>query len=162
MVCSRCAMVNTVHLSNSFLMVCWMMASVLKWVWYRQRQEWMHRTKFYWLMTCPERMTTANCTARISWGQKHTNVHLLLYVQGKFPNASTVYILDDITYAMSTLAVASSMTSTLSLRRIARARQYNCLCPTLKFPPPSVTSLSSLAGDCCTASFISTCDKWRE
>mmetsp|Transcript_694 Transcript_694/g.1170 ORF Transcript_694/g.1170 Transcript_694/m.1170 type:complete len:236 (-) Transcript_694:952-1659(-) len=57
----------------------------------------------------------------------------------------------------STDAVASSKTRTLDWRSRARARQSSCLCPTLKFSPPSATVLSSLSGICCTADFRCAC-----
>lgn len=47
-----------------------------------------------------------------------------------------------LTVAMSIDAVASSMIRMLLLRTKARARQKSCLCPTLKFSPPSVTIAS--------------------
>lgn len=48
----------------------------------------------------------------------------------------------DCTVAMSIEAVASSIIRMLLLRTNARARQKSCLCPTLKFSPPSVTTAS--------------------
>lgn len=39
----------------------------------------------------------------------------------------------------STLAVASSATSSRGLRSSARATHTSCRCPTLKLPPPSAT-----------------------
>ena len=69
----------------------------------------------------PEKMTTI---VQLDYPKAgNMPIYTLIVLQGKLPNASIVYIQDDITYAMSTLAVASSMTSTLSLRRIALARQ---------------------------------------
>lgn len=47
-----------------------------------------------------------------------------------------------LTVAMSIDAVASSMMRMLLLRTKALARQKSCLCPTLKFSPPSVTVAS--------------------
>lgn len=61
------------------------------------------------------------------------------------------------TYCGSTLAVASSMTSILLLRTMARARHTSCLCPTLRLLPPSdITPLSPPAKSW-TTSFSSTC-----
>ena len=40
---------------------------------------------------------------------------------------------------ISTFAVASSISITAAFRRSARAMHSNCLCPTLRLPPPSVT-----------------------
>lgn len=51
---------------------------------------------------------------------------------------------DTLTVAMSIEAVASSMMRILLLRTKALARQNSCLCPTLKFSPPSVTTASKL------------------
>jgi hypothetical protein len=48
----------------------------------------------------------------------------------------------ELTVAMSMEAVASSMMSILLFRTKALARQNSCLCPTLKFSPPSVTVAS--------------------
>lgn len=50
--------------------------------------------------------------------------------------------LSALTVAMSMEAVASSMMRMLLLRTKALARQNSCLCPTLKFSPPSVTTAS--------------------
>ena len=43
------------------------------------------------------------------------------------------------TYFGSTLAVASSMRRIGLCARIALARHTSCRCPTLRFPPPSLT-----------------------
>lgn len=48
----------------------------------------------------------------------------------------------ELTVAMSMEAVASSIMSMLLFRTKALARQNSCLCPTLKFSPPSVTVAS--------------------
>lgn len=50
-----------------------------------------------------------------------------------------------LTVAMSMEAVASSMMSILLFRTKALAKQNSCLCPTLKFSPPSVTVASEAA-----------------
>jgi hypothetical protein len=59
----------------------------------------------------------------------------------------------------STLAVASSSTMTLALRRTALARQTNCLCPTLTLAPPSRIRVSSPPDQSDTTSFICTSSK---
>ena len=43
---------------------------------------------------------------------------------------------------VSTFDVASSSTRTLAARSRARAMHSSCLCPVLRFPPPSVMSAS--------------------
>ena len=60
------------------------------------------------------------------------------------------------TYSLSTLAVASSINKILFLNSKALARQSNCLCPTLKFIPPSEISVLSLFGRSNMTSFNST------
>jgi hypothetical protein len=51
---------------------------------------------------------------------------------------------DALTVAMSMEAVASSIMRILLFRTKALARQNSCLCPTLKFSPPSVTTASKM------------------
>nr|CAD7578788.1 unnamed protein product [Timema californicum] len=60
------------------------------------------------------------------------------------------------THCWSTLAVASSRSRILLLMRIALARQSSCLCPTLKFTPPSVTLVSRPSELCWNNPFSST------
>ena len=62
-----------------------------------------------------------------------------------------------LTYLWSTLAVASSSTSMLFCRRIARARQTSCLCPTLRFCPLSDISMYRPSLSLWTFSLSCTC-----
>ncbi len=55
-------------------------------------------------------------------------------------------------YLWSTLAVASSSTRIRFCRRMARAKQINCLWPTEKFAPPSVMLASNPAESSFTVS----------
>lgn len=61
----------------------------------------------------------------------------------------------------STFAVASSSTRTLLLRRIARARQINWRCPTLKLLPASVTTKSSDSIDDLSSTWKFNCRRYE-
>ena len=73
------------------------------------------------------------------------------------------HTLQSVVCAVGTLksieAVASSMSSTLDLRSIARAKQTNCRCPTLKFSPYSCAceAVGSPRHPCPTASLATYC-----
>lgn len=54
-------------------------------------------------------------------------------------NSSLMVLWISASVLTSTAAVASSRTRIFDLRSIARARLKSCLCPTLKFSPPSET-----------------------
>lgn len=71
-------------------------------------------------------------------------------------NICCTFAPDQNTYCGSTLAVASSSTSSRLRRTMARARHTSCRCPTEKLPPPSAMREFSPAGSSNTASFSST------
>ena len=59
-------------------------------------------------------------------------------------------------YFKSTFAVASSNTKILFPRKIARAKDISCRCPTLKLLPPSYTFVKRPPGRSLISSFNST------
>ena len=72
----------------------------------------------------------------------------------KFNITNTVQGNESFTYALSTLAVASSITRILLFFRIALAKQISCFWPTLKFEPFSLTVESNpLDMTSCTSAF---------
>ena len=89
--------------------------------------------------------------------QLHTPIYPLCinYVTHIPPTYVIIHTLDTtkVTYTLSTLAVASSMTRILFLFKSALAKHMSCLCPTLKLEPPSVRVESKPPGMTATTSF---------
>ena len=72
-------------------------------------------------------------------------------------NIYTIWYFAITTYSISTLAVASSNIRILLFWRRALAKQNNCLWPTLKLLPPSLTVLSNPPSRYFTTFFSWTC-----